>query len=129
MFARPKLSYAPPNLPVIWFKRTGFTFEHVTEIPVSDERRAGRAADQVLRYLESELKRDMRYTQRDLDARSKELGMTRAELRAALATLQVSGRVIERPLPSQLCQGARQKFLCPAHCAEQSGAVGPERVE
>ncbi|MEA1052701.1 hypothetical protein U5801_23235, partial [Lamprobacter modestohalophilus] len=37
ILARAKLSYAPPNLPELWIKRTGYAFESFVELKRSPE--------------------------------------------------------------------------------------------
>ncbi len=124
ILARPKLSYSPPNLPLIWIKRTGFKFEHFVELNVTPEQKTNARIEQLHQFLTFELSQDRRYTKRQLDDCTSKIGMTRAEIREALTELQVSGRVLDQQLPKHLRQGSRKTFLCPSNCAETDGAVG-----
>lgn len=118
VLARPKLSYAPPNLPLIWIKRTGFQFEHFIEAPIDPEMNAVAKAAQLLQFLTWELSQNRRYTKRQLEDSLSKLDMSRIELRAALTELQVSGQVVERDLPPDLRHGRRKTYLHPAQCAD-----------
>ena len=126
ILARAKLSYSKPNLPLIWIKRTGFRFEHYVEFAVTPEQRASAQVEQLFRFLTHELTQDRRYTRRQLDDVTNTIGMTRAELRAALTALQVDHRVIDEELPKEDRQGSRKTYLQPVNRAEVSGAVGDE---
>lgn len=58
--------------------------------------------------------------------------MTRAELRKAIARLEVSGRMISVPLPKEHRHGQRKTFLCPSQRADalvQPGALSPEGLD
>jgi hypothetical protein len=116
ILARAKLSYAPPNLPELWIKRTGFAFESFVELKRSPEEVAAAKADQLERYLDSQLSAGRYWTAKQLETAG-ELGMTRAELRTAIATLEVTGRVLSIPLPKAHRHGQRKTFLCPAQRA------------
>lgn len=124
VLARAKLSYARPGLPLIWIKRTGYRFEHFTELQVSTEQAATARADQLAQFLAFELAQGRRYTARQLDAQAAKLGMSRGELREALVELEVNGRVVDADLPKDQRKGRRQTFICPAECAEPSSAIG-----
>lgn len=114
ILSRPKLSYAPPNLPLLFVCRTGFQFETFTAPPPLPPEEAQQArADQLERYLVSQLKDGKRYTATELE-RVAGIDMSRAELRAALAELRASGRVIDDNLPKEQCQGKRKTYLNPA---------------
>lgn len=49
ILARAKLSYAPPNLPELWIKRTGYAFESFVELKRSPEGGGARSARRVWR--------------------------------------------------------------------------------
>lgn len=131
ILSRAKLSYAPPNLPLIWIRRQGYAFEHFTEEPrPAPEVRRAAQADQVERFIAAELERDRRYTQTMLEAVAGTLSLTRVELRHALAELRISGRIIEAPMPRNQRQGGRKTFLCPAdNPAASFGGVATENAE
>ncbi|WP_295450604.1 DnaB-like helicase N-terminal domain-containing protein [uncultured Thiodictyon sp.] len=123
IMARAKLSYAPPNLPRIWIKRTGFCFEHFTELPPDPpEVLQIRQANQLERFLRSELDQGRRYTLRDLEEKKGIISMTRAEIRVAVAELRVSGRIVDDALPRDQCQGSRKTYLCPVPTAPLQSA-------
>lgn len=111
ILARPKLSYAPPNLPLIWIRRIGFEFQYFAETQVSrdDHRRA--LADQLERFIESELKFGRKHTKATIETSLD--SMTRAEIRAALNMLFVQGRIVEMDLPKADRQGGRKTYLAP----------------
>lgn len=128
ILVRAKLSYAPPDLPQLWIKRTGFRFEHFAELRQSPEEAAAARADQIERYLISQHKQGRYWTARQLED-APDLDMPRKALREALTALQVSGRLVPVKLPKALCQGSRTTYLRPINCAEiadQTGAVPPE---
>lgn len=132
VMARAKLSYAPPNLPLIWVRRTGFSFESFTEAPkAAPETLAAVHAEQLLRFLESELCQERHHTQTTLETMADKVGMNRVSIRRALAELRVAGRVSEAPLPPELRQGGRKTYLMVRpNPAETVGGVdlqfGPE---
>ncbi len=127
VLARAKLSYAPPNLPLIWIKRQGFTFEHHLALDVNPEDARQARADQVERFLISELGIANHYTNRDLENSLDRLdGMKREHLRSALTDLAVMGRVVDADLPAKEKKGRRQTYLHPVNCAENPGAIGEE---
>jgi RecA-family ATPase len=116
---RAKLSYAPPNLPTIWVKRTGFRYEFAIESPAlgPDEARETRA-QQLLEFVKTELAAKRLHSRNTLDAEVKSAGFrTRAELRQALAFLESGGRIIEDLLPEAQRKGGRQHYLRPANLA------------
>jgi RecA-family ATPase len=108
VLARPKLSYAQP---LIWITRRGYAFQHLIATRRPDPEAEARArADQVRRYLIDQLASGARHTKRTLE----DTGiMPQAKLRAALAALIASGRVISAPLPEELRHGGRQDYLHP----------------
>jgi hypothetical protein len=112
---RAKLSYAAPNLAPIWVKRTDWTYQHFMPAPTIDPaQRIEDAATQVKTFLSSQLQDGRRYTQNMLeDVAKDQLGMVRARLRSALATLKASGQVVERDLPDSDRQGRKNKYLHP----------------
>jgi hypothetical protein len=112
---RPKLSYAPPNLPTIWIRREGFGYEHFAEYRMSPEQATAARVDQLEQFLLSGINavQPDYHTRTTLDGQLEALSMSRAELRAALGTLLARGRVVEAPLPAERRHGGRQTFLCP----------------
>jgi len=123
IYARPKLSYAPPNLPLIWIKREGYRFEWMQDLQRSDvEMRAERAA-QILRFLASEIQLERFYTKTSLRSRTSELRMSQHEIRNALEELVVANRLVNQPLPKQYRQGGRKEFLCPVNMVTEFDRV------
>ncbi|WP_295431135.1 AAA family ATPase [uncultured Thiodictyon sp.] len=128
VMVRAKLSYAPPNLPRIWIRRAGFAFEHFTEAPrlAPDIQRAVQA-DQVERFIIAELGQGRRHTGSTLDGMAETMGMTQKNIRRALAELLVSTRIVDAPLPRELCWGRRKTYLCPpGHSVVQPDGMTPE---
>lgn len=120
ILARPKLSYAPPNLPLIWIKRTGFHFEHFVDFQATPEQKSAARVEQLYQFLTWEMSQDRRYTKNQLDDCTTKINMTRAEIREALTDLQVSGRVIDCNLPPDQRQGRRKTYL---HVVESAGQL------
>jgi len=121
VMARAKLSFAPPQ-PNIWIRRRGWTFDYFVEEPRDSDAARDRDADKVAEFLVDELHHGRRYTANTLEQSGK-TGLSRSRLRAALAALEVSGRVTPRDLPPELRQGGRKVYLHPLNFAEPSGEV------
>ena len=129
ILARPKLTYARPNLPMIWIQRTGWTFAHFIDLPQTPEARRAAGEAQLVRFLESELARGRRYTARSLEEMAGDIQMSRNQLRRTLAGLRAACSVVDADLPEDQRQGGRTHYLAVAYCAasaEAPGAVGPE---
>jgi hypothetical protein len=109
--ARPKLSYAPPNLPLIWIKRTGWAFEHVIETPVSDEEREKALLDQVERFIASEVKAGHFHSKKSLGEAMAQLDLSRAAVRSAVERLIAYGRVVIAALPKGVGRGNWKTYL------------------
>ncbi|UZR29777.1 AAA family ATPase [Methylococcus mesophilus] len=125
--ARPKLSYAKPNLPIIWIKRAGYAFEHAIETKAAPEQVRKAEAEQLERFLVSELARDRRHSKATLDAAFGSIALSRSAGRTALAELLVSGRAVEAELPNERRQGGRKTYLHPvAYPANTNGEVHTE---
>jgi regulatory protein RepA len=111
--ARPKISYAPPQ-PLIWLARDGYRFTWATDAPVpAPERQLAGDADQVLRFIQSELTQNRRHTRATLEQARPDLGMTRDRLRRALAELDVARRITDEPLPADERIGGRKTYISP----------------
>lgn len=123
ILSRSKLSYAPPNLPLIWIKRTGYRFEHFYEQKLSADERSDAEAAQVLRFLAHEIKAGVHHTQKTITDSRDRLSLSRDRLRLALATLMASGQVVEQPLPDNLKKGGRKTYLCPTNLADGAREV------
>jgi regulatory protein RepA len=92
---RPKLSYAPRQRTSIYVRRTGYAFEQlmVREHQTGDAR-AATIGEQLARFLESELNAGRKHTRHTLEDLKPE-NLMRQELRAGLAWLESSGRLLE----------------------------------
>jgi len=108
ILARPKLSYARPNLPNLWIRRTGYNFETFTDIKISAEERESAILDQVERFLESEVHQGHRHTKTSLE---KIPNLTRAEARNAMSILMAHDRIIEADLPAAEMRTKRKTYL------------------
>lgn len=131
ILSRAKLSYAPPNQPLIWIRREGFAFAHFTEEPrpAPAVMRAAQA-QQVETFIRAELERGRCYTQTSLETVADGLGLSRQAIRQALAELRVSGRLVDAPMPKDLCHGGRKTYLSqPGIPAALCGGVAPETGE
>jgi hypothetical protein len=120
VLVRAKLSYAPPQ-PQIWLKRRGYGFEHFTAARPNREAEERARADQLERFLISELAAGLRYTRNTL----KDTGIIkpREKLRAALSKLESSGRVIDEPNPTTAhTRGGARTYLHPVAFAPSSAA-------
>jgi RecA-family ATPase len=117
ILARAKLSYAPPNLPLIWIKRTGFFFEHFTELPVSREEARAAKETQLLRFLASEVSAGKYHSQKTLEDVAEDIGMSRTALRRALSGLRARMEVYDADLPEDLRKGGRKTYLSPSNLA------------
>ena len=121
VMARAKLSYALPQ-PNIWIRRRGWTFEYFIEEPRNSDAERNRDADKVANFLAEELHHGRRYTSRSLQE-SGRMDIPRTRIRAALATLETTGRTEERELPAAQRRGRKRYYL---HCANASGAITAE---
>ena len=110
---RAKLSYAPPGLPVIWIARNGFLFEWAEELKQTPEQIASAQVEQVLQFLRAEIKQERYHSKANVEAQRTALDMSRDEIRAALAELEVSGRIVHYDLPEEQRHGGRQHYLSP----------------
>jgi hypothetical protein len=120
VLVRAKLSYAPPQ-PQIWLKRRGYGFVHFTAARPIREAEERARADQLVRFLISELAAGLRYTRNTL----KDTGIIkpREKLRAALSKLESSGRVIDEPNPTTAhTRGGARTYLHPVAFAPSSAA-------
>ena len=119
MLARPKLSYAPSQ-PLIWITRRGYAFQHFIANGADPEAEAKARADQVWRHLTDQLASGSRHTKNTLE----DTGiMPRPKLRAALAELLTSGRVIYAALPEVLRCGGRKDYLHPIDATSPGAQV------
>lgn len=115
VLVRAKLSHAPPQ-PQIWLKRRGYAFEYFAATRPDREAEGRARADQLERFLISELAAGSRYTRNTL----KDTGVIkpRDRLRTALGALEAAGRVVDAPIPgTQHGRGGRRMYLHPVRFA------------
>jgi regulatory protein RepA len=113
VYARPKLSYCPPNLPIIWIKRDGYHFTWVTDYQRPPEVARKERADQLARFLTSELRAERYHTKNSVREQTIALGMSQRQIREAVEELFVSNRLMTRPMPENLRHGRRTDYICP----------------
>lgn len=109
ILARPKLSYAPPNPPLLWIIREGYRFEAFTDFQASQEDRETAIKDQVLSFLAAEVKRGVRHNKTSLE--SSVPNQTRSDARKAINHLMAEGRIVENYLPPEESKTKRKTYL------------------
>jgi RecA-family ATPase len=114
ILARAKLSYSPPNLPLIWIKRTGFKYEHFVELKISDEDCDEARRTQLVRFISHELSQEHYHTKTSLRAESRKLGMPQAMISDLIESLLARGDIVLDKLPESRTWGNRQNYLRPA---------------
>lgn len=102
--ARPKMSYCPPQGD-IFIRRAGYRFTRVDRIEQSQGAELAARADQVWQLLDSEVKQGRFPTQNSLQ--QIDTGLTRAQIRGAVAWLESAGRVEHRDRPDKTNRGSR----------------------
>jgi RecA-family ATPase len=126
LMSRPKISYASPQ-PNIWIRRRGWTFEWAIETRETAEARTAADATAVAAFLADELIHGRRYTANTLELSGK-TKLPRARLRAALATLETSGRLEERALPAEERHGKRKTYLHHRQPATAFGGLAADKA-
>lgn len=125
IMARAKLSYAPPQ-PNIWIRRRGFAFDYFVEERRGADETLTRDADRIAEFIADELKHDRKYTPNTLE-QSRKIKLSRTRLRSALASLEVSGRLVEHDLPTKERHGKRKTYLHPPdQSAAHIGGIDPK---
>ena len=125
VMARAKLSYAPPQ-PNIWIRRRGWSFEYFHEERRSLDEAMVSDAEKVAELLVNELHHGRKYTARSLED-SNAAKLPRKRLRAALAYLDTTGRIVEQDFPMEERRGTRKTYLKPTAIAPtSSGAISPK---
>jgi RecA-family ATPase len=129
ILARAKLSYAPPQ-PNLWIRRRGFVFDWFAEERVGKDETLTRDAAKVEQFIGDELMHGRKHTANTLDPLTGDkLKLTRRRLRAALAELETSERVVLRDLPAEERRGVRKAYLHPrAYSAATDGGIDPENA-
>lgn len=112
-----KMSYAPKRaLEPIWLTRIGWLFEPFRELRLTPEQAERARADQVLRFLSSELKRDPPRYHNERNLKNDCLAMLKMKQRdvqTAIADLISAGRLRSVSLPKEQAWGARKTYLAP----------------
>lgn len=115
--SRPKCSYCALQ-PAIWIARDGYRLRYAIEIPEDPAAAVRVSADQIERFLVSEISEERYYTARMLeDSRVAEAIGNRALLRRALTELRAARRVVDAELPAELRHAKRQTYLRPISIA------------
>lgn len=125
ILARPKMSYCPPPGD-IYISRRGYDFERIEPATVNKQAIKDAQANQVFQLLTDELKHGRFHTKNSLE--HADHGLTRAQLRAALSLLDVTGRVETRQRPDAGQRGSRD-YLHPVGSPMTAGEASPETVE
>ncbi|MBN1379689.1 MAG: AAA family ATPase [Gammaproteobacteria bacterium] len=110
ILARAKLSYAKPNLPLIWIKRTGFAFEYFIDNPLSKEEKSEATLNQLEQFLKAEIAQGRKHSRTSLEAAITNY-MPRKDYRPAIDLLIAHGRVVERELPKAERVTRRKTYL------------------
>lgn len=103
--ARPKMSYTPPQSDIL-IRRRGYSFEHVERAKVNPQAEAQAIANQVWQFLTHELAAGRRYSKTSLAVMGI-TGLTREEIRSAMAVLEATGRIDNRDWPEKRKGGAK----------------------
>jgi RecA-family ATPase len=114
--ALPKLSYSPKQ-PDILIRRRGYLFEAVEPAANGKQAALEANADMLHRLLASELAEGRQHSKNSLEHLAE---LRRADLRAALAWLEVCGRVEERASPTG-GKGGRRRYLHPVASPRTNG--------
>ena len=113
ILARPKLSYAAANQPLIWIKRKGWQFEHLVETGLSDAEKEDALFSRVVRFIASEVEAGAKHSKNTLEAafRKANPNVSREDLRYAIGQLLAHSRIIEADLPPEERQGGRKTYF------------------
>lgn len=119
VYARPKITWAPPNQPPLYLKRKGYLFERFDSI--SNARSAHvqleRNVEEVFAFLRTKISEGVRYSRTSIE--DADVLKTRQARRAAVRHLIANGRIAEEATPA----GARGRPLKLLAIAE--GQIGP----
>lgn len=95
ILARPKVSYAPPQRAPIYVLRDGYAFTEVqARTSCSDDERRAAIGEQLALFIEAEFRAGRQHTRNTLETLHPE-NLSRPDVRAGLAWLQSSGRLLE----------------------------------
>lgn len=93
VMALPKLSYASKQKP-IFIRRRGYSFSMAVVVTRSPEQEARAIEEQVCQFITHEYSQGRRYSSLDLENSKDKLTLTRQQIRSAITTLKVSGRIL-----------------------------------
>ncbi|MFT7660034.1 MAG: RecA-family ATPase [Gammaproteobacteria bacterium] len=126
MLMQPKLSYTKPQ-PDLFIVRDGWSYKSYRRPPpVSTEILLKEQKAQIVRFLESKIKSDVKLTKGAIETGYlDDLNMSRSDFRKGLAQLMTEGTLVERTLPRSEKQGGRTKYL---HSTPRGSEVGVARL-
>lgn len=93
VMALPKLSYSPQQAP-IFIRRKGYLFEQAAIIRRTKEQAARAIEEQVYQFILFEFQQGRKYSNQDLENSKEKMGLSRAEIRSAVSSLKVEGRIV-----------------------------------
>lgn len=100
VLALPKLSYCAQQDP-IFIRRAGYLFDHESVIKRSRSQISNAIAEQVLQFIRHEAEQGRHHTGNTLQDLRGDMSLSRDEVRAAVAKLKSSGRVIPVGTPGK----------------------------
>lgn len=120
--ALPKTTFSARQ-PDILIKRNGYAFTHCLPVSRDPARLAGERAEQVMHYIVSEFKEGRRHSKNSLEGNREVLGLSRPDVRSAIARLELDGRIEGRKLETS-GRGGLHAFLCPIGSPESTNQGG-----
>lgn len=113
VLSRPKLSYAPPNLPRVWIRRKGWSFEWFIEERLKPEERKQQAWNKIIKHIQ-QMEEDGEITNlsktRIVEAHAL-VGLTRRELKQGIDELIAARALFEVPAPNDLKKGRFTRYI------------------
>ena len=119
IMARAKLTYAPPNLPLIWIARDGFIFSWATAEQRDPQAQFNARMDKILRFITEKLESGLYPNKRMIEDFYPTLGLKRFELREALNELELTGKLVKLTAPRGTRKTGPQDYLCPRGLVNQ----------
>lgn len=124
VLARPKMTYGPPAGDIL-IRREGYRFERVTPAANNAGEQLEARAQALLAILHDELAKGHHPTQNSLEAI--DTGLTRTELRSAVAWLGATGRIEYRQIGAG--KGGTRKYIHPIDAPDLAGAPSEEMAD
>lgn len=124
ILARPKMSYSPPQAEIL-IRRKGYAYQAVEHAARNSMEAQRERADAVFRLIEDEVKQGHFPTQNSLQPLAAGLGLTRAELRDAVAWLESVERV-EKTKRRDTGKGGARTYLSPVSASPRAPAQQSE---